>query len=484
MATPVAIEQQMQAKKGAVPLCVDLNLIKAHVLQEAFIQLLKVNMVYAVLALGWLLKGTENLKKNISARVPLNVELLPWNEEFCSWLREERANGRSLILCSFVDRRIAEEVAQHCGLFEKIIVDPQQRSARERLADTLARDYGEKGFDYAGGDTNDLTVWRRSRCAIVVSPSHKLQRELALVPRLTRVFGSPRGRMRAWLNALRIHQWAKNLLIFVPALAAHRLLEPHVFTASLVAFTSFGFCASGTYVLNDLWDLDADRSHPRKRRRPFAAGDLPLLHGIVLGPVMIASAFALAASVLGVLFGAVLAIYIALSTWYSARLKRIAMVDVLSLCGLYTIRIFAGSVATAIPPSFWLLALSTFLFFSLAVAKRYTELCLMHELGRANTAGRGYATGDLPFLLAMGTGAGMLSVLVLALYINSAAAATLYSREYLLWLVCPVFLYWICRVWLKTHRHQLNDDPLVFALTDRPSLLAGALCAVLALLAL
>lgn len=286
----------------------------------------------------------------------------------------------------------------------------------------------------------------------------------------------------SWLRAMRLHQWAKNLLIFVPALGAHKILDPETLTAVSLAFFWFGLTASATYMINDLLDVESDRAHPRKRLRPFAAGDLSTRAGWIVAPVMIAASVAGAALTLNHLFVGALMLYLVGTLWYSKTLKRIAMVDVLALSGLYTLRLIAGAAAAMVVPSFWLLAFSMFMFLGLAIIKRYTELRAVLQAGNSTAAGRGYTTEDLPLLLACGTSTCFVSILVLALYVNDGSAG-MYAHPEVLWLLCPPVLYWILRVWRKSFRGELHDDPVVFALRDLPSLLVGGLCLLLLWLA-
>jgi 4-hydroxybenzoate polyprenyltransferase len=318
---------------------------------------------------------------------------------------------------------------------------------------------------------------------VIVAPPPLLKRLLRESIAVERTFeiasGSFRSRLKSWARALRPHQWAKNLLLFVPLAAAHRIGDMGAFASCVAAFLLFSLCASGGYIVNDLLDLDADRVHPRKRLRPFASGAIPIVHGIAAACILIVGSLVVAAVALPLVFAGTLALYLMTSLWYSMALKRIAMVDVLALAGLYSIRIVAGGAAVAIVPSFWLLAFAMFLFLSLAAAKRYAELRAAHEAGKADAPGRGKSVADLPLLQSSGMAAGYLAVLVLALYVNSGAAS-MYRLPELLWLLCPLLLYWMNRVWLKTSRGQMHDDPVVFALTDRPSLLVFALAGLLA----
>jgi 4-hydroxybenzoate polyprenyltransferase len=264
-----------------------------------------------------------------------------------------------------------------------------------------------------------------------------------------------------------VHQWLKNLLVFVPLLAAHRVLDSTLL--AVLAFAAFSLCASGVYLLNDLLDLKSDRRHHSKRNRPLAAGKLPLLGGLLAAPVLTLAAFAVALAV-SPLFALVLGGYWLTTLAYSLQLKRKVMLDVLLLAALYTARIIGGAVAIMVEPSFWLLAFSMFMFLSLALLKRYTELAALLADGRDKASGRGYRVDDLPLLQSFGAASGYGAVLVLALYINSPESLELYTRPYALWLLCPMLLYWISRAWFVAHRGEMHDDPVVYAATDRFSL--------------
>ena len=348
-------------------------------------------------------------------------------------------------------------------------------------ASAVAR-FGRGGFDYAGDAAVDTAVWRDCRRAIVVG-GPRIEGAARQVAAVERVFRPGPPRARAVLRAMRTHQWAKNLLLFLPLLAAHQMSNGAALTAALLAFVVFGLTASAVYLLNDLLDLPADRAHPRKCRRPFAAGDLPLAWGLGLTPVLLASALALGLAFLPWHFILVLGGYFILTSAYTFLLKRIPILDVMTLAALYTIRVIAGAAAVGIPPSFWLLAFSMFIFLSLALSKRFTELRGLQERGELTAAGRGWHVDDLPLVDSLGASSGVACVLVLALYIDSAPARALYASPDLLWFVCPLVLYWMSRLWFKTHRGEMHDDPVVFALSDRVSLVTGALAAGIALLA-
>ena len=293
----------------------------------------------------------------------------------------------------------------------------------------------------------------------------------------------PASVLSSWLKAIRPHHWAKNALVFVPAVAAHALADASVLAASALAFLAFSLAASGSYLVNDILDRDSDRSHPTRRTRAIASGALPIPAARVGAAILVASGLTIGYFGPGLPFVEVLGAYLLLTLWYSLQLKQRPVTDILCLAALYTGRILAGSAATGIEPSFWLLAFSMLLFFSLATAKRATELAGLAARSEQQAPGRGYTVNDLPLLVVFGVASAYASVLLLALYLN-ARGDVLYARPQLLWLLCPALLYWVSRIWLKTYRQELHEDPVVFALTDRPSLAVLLICTVLVWLAI
>lgn len=466
-----------------IPLCVDLDgtLIRSDLLVESALGLARRNPFDLLRCGFWLLRGKATLKREIATRCEIDVSLLPYDERVIEWLRN---SPQHRVLCTASDRKYAEAVASHVGVFDEVLASDGARNlAGMHKAQALVERFGERGFDYAGNAAPDLNVWRHARRAIVVNASDGLARSAAAVTAVEQVLPRSGGGPRTWLKALRVHQWLKNLLIFLPLLAAHKLFQLDAALLSVLAFISFGLCASGVYLLNDLLDLESDRNHPRKRLRPFAAGTLPLVSGLAATPLLTLAAFALAV-VVGVKFALVLLGYWVLTLAYSFKLKRIAMLDTVALAALYTVRIIAGTLAIHSALSFWMLAFSMFLFLSLALVKRYTELKVLLERGRSRTDGRGYEVDDLSLIQSLGGASGYLAVLVLALYINSSASEALYRHQQALWLLCPLLLYWVSRVWLKAHRGLMDDDPVVFALTDYVSRIVLALCAVVIVVAI
>lgn len=470
---------------SSIPICVDLDgtLTPTDTLHESILSVAR-SSIRSMLAMpSWLTGGKAAFKREIAQRAQLDVATLPIRQDLLEWLREEKAQGRKLVLTTAADSSIAEALAQQLGIFSEVVAsDGQQNLSGENKRRALVERYGEKRFDYVGNSRVDEPVWRSARQAIVVGEEGIVRRARA-VTEVGRVFEPKHGSLAVWLRAIRLHQWVKNVLVFLPAMLAHKILEPEVFLDAVVAFIAFGCCASSVYLINDLLDLSADRVHPRKRNRPFAAGLLSARDGVVAAILLIGLGALLAASV-NIYFCGALAIYYVFTWAYSLRLKRAAIVDVLTLAGLYTLRIVAGGAATLIEPSFWLLAFSIFLFLSLGIVKRYTELDDARQVGKAKAHGRGYSSDDLPLLMALGVASAFCSVLVVALYINSPDSQMLYKHSKPLWLICPLLLYWISRVWLLTARGQMQDDPVVFALRDRLSLLALAGVGLVVLIAL
>lgn len=465
---------------STAPLCVDLDgtLIHSDLLLETALLLIKRNPLYLLLFPLWLLQGKAHLKAEIARRVSLNPAALPYNHPFLEWLQGQHHAGRQLWLCTASNYRLADAVVAHLGLFAGVIASSDVHNlSGHRKAAQLTERFGAKAFDYCGNHSVDLAIWQVSHGAVVVNGNERLIQQAETLCPIRTVFPKVRGLWRPLLKATRVHQWAKNVLIFVPLATAHKLGDTALLQQAALAFLAFGCCASSVYLLNDMLDLEADRQHPRKRKRPFAAGKLSLLVGFGLFPLLLVIS-ALLAMLLPFEFRIVLAGYYVLTLAYSFALKRVVLIDTLTLAGLYTVRIIAGAMATQVALSFWLLLFSVFLFLSLALLKRYTELDGMQRQGKLNAVGRGYHIEDLPILHSLGAASGYLCVLVLALYINSPAVEALYRHAQVIWLLCVLLLYWISLVWLKAHRGTMHDDPVVFALKDPVSLAVGVLAAI------
>lgn len=422
--------------------------------------------------LGWWRRGRDQLKLELARSTAIDVAALPFNEPLLSWLRQQKSAGRTLILATASAAPLAQQVAEFLApLFDEVLATHAGVNLKAHAkAQTLVARFGSGNFDYVGNHRDDLPIWAHARQAHVVTHSQGLLARVRQIARIGEVFEPVRTSLwRVWAKALRLHQWVKNLLVSVPLLTAHAYTQPGALHAVVLAFAAFSLTASAVYLLNDLVDVQDDRHHHRKRHRPFASGQLSLLAGWAAWPVLLGLAFTLA-SLLPQAFVWVLLCYFLLTLAYSFVLKEMAIWDVLVLALLYTLRIIAGSAAVDVPLSFWLLLFSMFLFLSLALIKRFSELFLARQRGQTETLrGRGYQPDDLELVSSLGASSGLMSILVLGLYIQDGRTAALYPAPQMLWLACPALLIWLMRAWLIAHRGAMHDDPIVFALKDRTS---------------
>lgn len=472
-------------ESGTVPLCVDLDgtLVRTDLLVESWFALIKHHALLALLALYWMMQGKATLKSEIARRVDLDVRSLPYHGAFLDYLRDQYRNGRTLVLATASHEKYAHQVAEHLGIFRGVVASNRRSNlsgAKKHRA--IVERFGRDGFDYAGNARADLKIFPHARRAILVNPEPGVERAARRSSDVDRVFYRESKRLKSYLRALRPHQWVKNLLIFVPLFASQQLWDAALLGQALVAFVAFSFCASSVYLLNDLLDLPADRAHARKRHRPFASGAASVKVGTMLVPLLLIVALVLALLLPPPFIFALTAYYVS-TLAYSFWLKGKLMIDVMLLAGLYTLRILAGAAAIAIVPSFWLLAFSMFLFLSLAMVKREAELIDVKSSGKHTAAGRAYEVSDLTTVQSLGAAAGYCAVLVLALYINSDDVLVSYSQPQALWLLCPLLLYWVSRMWQRTGRGEMHDDPIVFAVKDRISRWIGAMAAVVVLAA-
>lgn len=469
----------------AYPLYVDLDgtLIKSDMLIESLLVLIKQQPLAIFLIPFWLLRGKAYLKQQIAQRVSVNCALLPYHGLFLEYLKAEAASGRRIILATASDRRLAQSVASHLGFFAHVLASDGETNLKGHgKLDAILSQCADNAFGYAGNAHVDVPILSRAHHAILVNPDKGVREKLSKSPATIRIFEERVAGLMPYLKALRVHQWLKNVLLFVPLITAHQWGNPSAIANVLLAFVSFSLTASSMYVLNDLLDLSSDRAHPRKRKRPFAAGDIPLARGGVLMLVALTLGVLLAMTVSWAFTG-ILLFYLTVTLAYSWHLKTFVLIDVMVLAGLYTLRVIAGAIAISVTPSFWLLAFSIFVFLSLALVKRCTELITVQETNGTATRGRDYRVSDLDYLRSMGTASGYLSVLVLALFINSTDVATRYSHPQVLWLLCPAVLYWISRIWIKAGRNEVDDDPLVFSIRDRGSRYVLLFTVVVAMLA-
>jgi 4-hydroxybenzoate polyprenyltransferase/phosphoserine phosphatase len=457
------------------PLVVDLDgtLTPSDTLWESVAQGLR-DQPGLLLALPlWLAGGRERLKDEVSRRIELEVATLPWNAELLDWVRAQRAAGRRVWLATAANERIAQAVADHLGLFDGVLASSAAVNLKgPRKLEAIRAALGED-FVYAGDSAADLPIWRAARGAVLVGAGGRVQRALGDAVPVEQRFEHPRMDGRAWAQALRVHQWVKNLLIFVPLLTAFAFTEAWRVAAAVGAFVAFSLLASGTYLFNDLLDLRNDRAHPRKRLRMLASARLPIPHAVAVALGLGVAGFAVAA-LTSWGFTACLAAYLVLTLGYSLALKHYVLVDVIALALLYTLRIFAGAVTIGVALSPWLLAFSMFLFLCLALVKRCAELVALAQQGREATRGRDYRTGDLVVLWPLGVAAALAAALVLGLFIMAPETQARFASPALLWAVVMALVYWLARLWIKTARGQMHDDPVVYALTDRASRLVVA----------
>jgi len=466
------------------PLVVDLDgsIISTDMLHESALRAFRHHPLDLFRIPLWLFKGKAALKRILASRAEFDPETLPYNLELLSWLRQQKADGRTLVLCTASDRSIADAVAAHLGIFDEVIAsDGLINLAGKSKAELLERRFGHLGFDYVGNSSADLAVWERANRAVVVNASADLAKRVETVCKVQQVFSRELLGLMTFLSVLRVHQWLKNLLLFVPVVAAHQLMVTDNLSTLALAFFSFSLCASAVYIVNDLFDLESDRQHLHKRARPFASGQVPVWMGVALAPLLLAASLILGMYVDGH-FIAWLVFYFLVTCAYSWGIKRLVLLDCLALAMLYTLRIIAGAAAAGLTMSFWLLAFSTFLFLSLAFVKRYAELALQRFSGKERTHGRGYLTSDAPLIQTLGIASGYASVLVLALYINSDAVVKIYRVPEYIWGAVPIMLFWVSWMWMQAHRGNMHDDPLVFAVKDKTSLLCGLAFAMVVLI--
>lgn len=460
------------------PLCVDLDgtLVRTDTLVEGIASILSRQPLALFRMMGWLFGGRASFKKRVAAEARFDAATLPYNRSLLQMLRQERAAGRRLVLATGADEKTARAIAAQLCLFHDVLAsDGEVNLTGERKRDRMREVYGQ--YSYVGNSREDLAVWREADEAICVDCPSAYPDELR--DRNIPVTELHQARPQWWRLAartLRVHQWAKNLLLFVPVITAHVWRDPQAVLPAFIGMCAFHLLASAAYVLNDAIDLEADRKHPVKRLRPFAAGDLSPLTAFVLAPLLACAGSALALAV-GWQFFETAAAYLAATVTYSLWLKKQELLDVLTLAGLYTWRVLAGSVAAGVTLSPWLLGFSIFTFLSLALVKRCTEL---KREGVEGNGGRGYRLADYPQLARFGTASGYVAVLIMALYVSSPDTVRLYPQPLYLWGICPVLIYWLSRIWLLTERGEMDGDPVLFALRDRASY--GSVVAIAAFL--
>jgi 4-hydroxybenzoate polyprenyltransferase len=491
----LAHPEAVTAEIGVLFVDLDGSLVASNMLVESFVRAVRHDPMVLLKSPLWLTKGRIAFKSRVGEYPLPDVTAVPLREEVVAALKELKHDGCHLVLATASHKRVAEAIAAETGLFDDVLATDETRNlkGRNKLAaiEQYCREHGFEEFAYLGDSWADVPIWERAAKALVVAPSRGLRNRVSKTGRPIKTVVERRRNWKAYLKALRPHQWMKNILVFLPLVLAHDLTDVRRWVYALIAFVAFSACASAVYLVNDLMDLEADRRHPTKRKRPFASGRVPIEFGLVAPPVLVAIGLGLSMLTADVRFSVMLLFYLVCSGLYCLWLKRMALVDVFLLSGLYMLRVQAGGTASAVPVSAWLLIFSLFFFLSLAFAKRFVELD-RHELAAdTHDTGRGYRKVDVASLASMGLASGYIAVLVLALYINDQiglshgvdASRALYGRPKILCMLCPILLFWMSRLWMLARRNELHDDPVVFALKDRMSQLLGVLSAATVLLA-
>lgn len=459
--------QDKSNKTASFPLVVDLDgtLTPTDTLIESIIKLVKQSPLNMLRLPLLLLKGRASFKEAIAAKAVVVSENLPYCESFLDYLREQKASGRQIVMATAAHKSIADGVSTHLGLFDKVLATESGQNLKGMAKLQAIQEKVGESFVYAGDSQADLPIWKAAKAAVLVNVSPQIASKIRGSVTIEREFPRQYTGIAVWLSALRVHQWLKNLLLFVPLLTAFSFLEIVKVVTITMAFFAFSFVASATYIINDLLDLESDRVHSRKRFRPFASAKLSILHGLVVAGVFLFLGFSIA-FIVSKNFCLTLFLYLVLTSIYSWVLKEYMLIDVLMLALLYTLRILAGSVAIGVNISPWLLAFSVFMFLSLALVKRCAELILLEKNGIQATRGRDYRVTDLVVLWPLGVGAALSSVVVFGLFISAPETQTRYATPHLLWFVAIGLIYWLARLWVKTSRSEMHDDPVVYAIND------------------
>ena len=483
--SPAADETAAPAATAPV-LCVDLDrtLVATDTLVEALLRLLRRNPALVLVLPWWLLRGRAHFKKQVARRAGLDVARLPYNPEVLALLQREHRQGRTLVLATAADRRIATAVAAHLGIFSAVLAsDGEVNLKGQSKADALVRSYGIGGYVYIGDSWADLPVWRNAAGAVLVGGSARLAARVAqIVPDLRRLGTAQPGVAAALLRLARPHQWVKNLLLLVPLATAHRVGDASAWIAASEGIVAACLASSAVYAVNDVTDLNADRDHPVKRARPLASGQLQARTALLYAGALTVAALLVGAG-LPAAFQYSLVVYLAGTTIYSLWLKRVAYADVVALAALYVLRVQLGAAAIDVPASRWLLGFTGLLFLGLALLKRHIEISEAAGSGRDLRPSRGYPTGQAPMVARLGFASGLGAVVILGFYVVSREAALYYARPDLLWGLLPLIALWLGRAWAIALRDGMEADPVAFAVRDGTTYAVLAAMGALLLLA-
>ncbi len=463
-------------------LCVDLDrtLLRTDVVWELIARSLAKNPLSLIPLLARLTWGRSRLRVELAERFAADFSLVPHNSEIVELVRAARDRGEPTVLVTDLSEAQALRVSDSITDFDSVLtVEAVTGTAtKQRRAQQLVAAYGEQGFDYVGTSRNDLEVWRHANKAIAVDAGAAVIGRLESLGVAHEQLRTPTSSLRVWVKQLRVHQWAKNMLIFVPLIVSLRQRDLADLGNSALMFAAFCLMASAVYIFNDVSDLDSDRAHPTKQYRPLASGALSIPRALLVATLLTAGSITLA-SLISVMAVGIVAMYAVVTVVYSVYIKKIAIADVIVLAGLYTARVAAGCAALLVLPSIWLLLFSVFIFFSLALMKRCADISQRGE----EMIRRGYVPADRVILITLGVTSGVASVMAFCLYISSQMQGEQFLSPWLLWLIVPVLLFWIARVWLLTNRGDMHDDPVVFALADRASIATGVIVVLIVLAA-
>ncbi len=465
----------------STPLCVDLDgsLINTDTLLESMAIALK--RWRSLKALLWLTKGKALFKAKLAEEIIPNPAFLPYNEAVIDYLKKQKSLGRYLVLATASNKKIALSVSQHLGFFDEVISSDDKKNLRgSKKADALVKRFGVRGFSYLGNDRTDLEVWKDAQTGVLANTTKSLSTQAERLVKIEASLSQPQNKKEAILKALRPHHWLKNLLVFVPIILSNAFSDFEAWIQTGVVFVALCSTASGIYVINDIFDIEADRQHSSKRYRPFACGLLSIKEAFALVPILFLIGFLL--SSVASTFVLVLT-YVIIGVAYSVYLKKLPLVDIFTLAGFYTLRLFIGGIASGHFVSLWLLAFSVFLFLSLGIVKRLTEINKLSISSKESLAGRGYLSADANILQTMGVGSSFVSTVVLALYVQSDVAANAYNRPEILWAIVPTMLFWQCRMWFSVSRGNMHDDPVVYTAKDKVTWAVGFILLITILVA-
>jgi len=454
---------------NAYPLCVDLDgtLIKTDSIMEATILAIKSNPFLIFLLPFWIIKGKNYFKYHILEIAKPDAELLPYNEDVINIIKAAKSEGRKTVLTTASLESVAIDVNDYLGLFDELIFSSENHNNRSKnKTNTLNDKFGKSNYDYIGNSNADLEVFASSRKAFLVTNSKRLISKAQKLNSNLDIIHTDTHFFKNLIKEMRLYQWIKNVLIFLPILLAHEFTDITAITNSIIAFFCFSFTASFIYIINDLLDLESDRNHKKKCRRPFASGKLNPVPAFSISFVLMLASLLVAIFYLPNDFDLILLFYLLLTTLYSVYLKKIVIADIITLAVLYSTRIIAGGEISKLPLSKWFIAFSLFMFFSLAIIKRYTELKNLIKQNKTKIKGRGYETDDMKLLLTLGTSSGYISVLIFLLYIFSPAVSMLYNNPLYLIPVSILLLAWITNMWFKAFRGEMNEDPIVYTVKD------------------